>query len=843
MLHRLIRLAVLPILLLVALVGRPVGAATPPAAPAPPQPIGGLFFERNAGQADPEVRFLAHTPQGALFFTDRGLHLELLSPQARDGPLAAGGTAAESRAVSVEFAGHPAATVAGQVELRGRVNYAQGNDSQQWLTGLPTYAGLIYSGLYPGIDLEYTAAGGHLKSTYHLAPGADGALIGWRYRGVDQVGVDAGGNLLVAVDGPCANAAGPREPRAAPSRGLCLVEQAPLAWQDIAAGRTAVAIRYQIHSDGTVGFALGAYDHTRPLIIDPTLIYGTYLGGLGSESGLAIALDAVGNIYLTGYTSSGHTFPPEKSLLKHGLGYWDAYVTELAPDGQTLLFSTYLSGGDWDLAQGLAVDGSGNIYVAGETASRNFPVRNAYQDHYGGGDYDAFITKFSPAGEIVYSTYLGGTGADRGRGLGLDAAGNIYLAGFTDSKDFPRQTPIQAQYGGSYHDAFVAKLNPAGSALVYSTYLGGTGDDEALGLAVDPQGNAYVTGWTGSADFPHQAAYQAQHGGGIHDAFVTKLNPAGSALVYSTYLGGSGLDEGAAIAVGAAGDAYVTGATSSSNFPVARAVQDSYRGGGSDAFVARLSPSGSALVYSTYLGGSNSTSGTDDGGLGIAVDATGAAYVVGKTESSDFPVRAPVQPAAGGGGDGFVAKLPAAGASLVYATYLGGTAQDYARAVALDNKGRAYITGETYSRDFPTSHPFQADIVTATDIFVSVLADTPDTAITPQPLRSPGPLPTYAIPPPEDNADTPEAGTVVAAGETPVAGTAQDTADPTPAASAPAGTPPLASPSTTSLVAPAGTTTPAPGEVTAGAANFLWLAILLLVVGAVGTVYFWRRKA
>ncbi len=305
---------------------------------------------------------------------------------------------------------------------------------------------------------------------------------------------------------------------------------------------------------------------------------------------------------------------------------------------------------------------------------------------------------------LIYSTYLGGSKGDFGTSIAVDSAGNAYVTGTTASTDFPTMNPLQPANGGALYntqDVFVAKINSAGSALVYSTYLGGIEDDIGLGIAVDSTGSAHVTGYTFSFDFPTTpGAFQTVCSGPCYrdaDAFVTKINPEGSALVYSTYLGGSGHDVGNCIAVDSVGDAYVAGFTLSTDFPTRNPLQPA-NGGGYDAFVSKINPAGSTLMYSTYLGGSG-----DDGGYGIAVDNADNAYVTGRTISADFPTKNPLQADYGGISDAFVAKINAAGSALVYSTYLGGTAADFGNGIALDGAGNAYVTGLTESTNFPST--------------------------------------------------------------------------------------------------------------------------------------------
>jgi hypothetical protein len=318
-----------------------------------------------------------------------------------------------------------------------------------------------------------------------------------------------------------------------------------------------------------------------------------------------------------------------------------------------LVYSTYLGGSLVDEGLGIAVDGSGSVYITGGTRSTDFPTMGALQSTYGGGDGDAFVAKIAPAGSLVYSTYLGGSLLDEGLGIAVDSSGDAYVTGLTTSTNFPTMSPLQAANGGGI-DAFVTELNSTGSALVYSTYLGGSGNDSAAGIAVDNAGSAHIVGTTTSNDFPTKRPFQSANGGG-EDAFVTKISPAGSALVYSSYLGGSGNDVGTGIAH-RNGNVYVTGYTTSTDFPVANALQPAYGGGSSDAFVAKINPSGSALIYSTYLGGSKY-----DSSFAIAVDVTGNAYLTGATTSTNFPTMNPLQRTDRGGNDAFVTKINSSG--------------------------------------------------------------------------------------------------------------------------------------------------------------------------------------
>jgi len=411
----------------------------------------------------------------------------------------------------------------------------------------------------------------------------------------------------------------------------------PLVYQEVDGVRQIVKGSYVL-KQRFVSFRVEDYDPKIQLIIDPVLAYSTYLGSNGGEDGYHIDVDA-----------------------------------------------------------------KGNAYVTGATASTDFPSKNPLQPT-SGGNMDAFVTKLNQQGSaLVYSTYLGGSAPDTSFSIAVDAKGNAYVTGYTNSSDFPTKNPLQASSGNNGNtfvaDAFVAKLNPQGSALIYSTYLGGSNADESESIAIDTNFNAYIAGVTNSTNFPTKNPLQPNIGG-AQDAFVAKLNRQGSALVYSTYLGGSQYDNSSSIAVDAKGSAYLKGYTRSTNFPTKNALQ-SISGGSYDNFVAKLNQQGSALVYSTYFGGSGVELGN-----GIAVDANGNTYVTGSTTSTDFPTKNPLQPNIGGNYDAFVAKLNQQGA-LIYSTYLGGSEEDRGNSIVVDAKGNIYLTGFTYSNNFPTKHPLQ----------------------------------------------------------------------------------------------------------------------------------------
>jgi len=605
-----------------------------------------LHFERNVGQADGSVRYLAHGPGYGLFLSTDEAVLEL-----RRG----GGEDAAPAVVRARFLGARSdPEVVGEEPLPGFSHYLRGNDPSKWRTGVPHFGRVTYREMWRGIDLTCYGKQGQLEYDFVIAPGADPGLIRLAYHGVEGMSLDAAGNLSLRT-----------------ARGE-IVQQAPTVYQPVGEERRKVEGRFDLAADGGVGFAVGTFDRSLPLVIDPVLVYSTYVGGSGLEHVTDVAVDGTGSAYITGYTASTD-FPTRDPYQTFRGGLYDVFVTKLAATGSSIVYSTYLGGTDSDQAHAIAVDGAGSAYVTGMTRSRDFPAQGAYQADQSGDD--AFVAKLSPAGSSLgYSTYLGGSGAESGVGIAVDGTGSAYVTGWTESADFPTRGPYLGDQGKG--DGFVTKLTPDGGSLAYSTYLGGTEGDQAYAIAVDGAGDAYVTGGTQSPDFPTQGPIQTR---GI--GFVTKLSSSGSSLVYSTYLGGSGVG----IAVDGDGGAYVA----------AEAV-----GWLIDVFAAKLSASGDALVYWTPLAGHDY-----DRAGGIAVDPSGNAYVTGHTFSTDFPVAGlhfPDQP----GVDAFVTKVSASG-SLVYSTYLGGSGSDQGRAVAVDGAGSAFVAGWTDSTDFPTQGAYQ----------------------------------------------------------------------------------------------------------------------------------------
>jgi hypothetical protein len=661
-----------------------------------------LSFETNTGQTDARVNFISRGPGYILYLTPTEAVLALHNGAGRTSPtqLRRDQSAPPVDVVRMTLpGGNPQAPATATDQLPGTVNYFIGNDPSRWRQNLPLYARAGFDRVYPGVDLTYYGTQGRLEYDFTVAPGTDPRVITLAFDGVRQTRIDPNGELVLRMAGG--------EVRF----------HAPRAYQSHDGQLQEVPSRYVMTGQDRVGFLVADYDRRRPLVIDPVLVYSTYLGGDSGyygDYGNGITVDAVGCAYVIGGTESAN-FPTTNAFQTANEGTSiSAFITKLGPGGSNLVYSTYLGGSIRDCGNGIAVDAAGNAYVSGWTLSTNFPTKNAFQPAIGGVT-NAFVAKLGPGGSnLIYSTFLGGNGGylnDWANAIAIDAAGNAYVTGSTTSTNFPLRNAFQTALGCPAGNTFVTKVGPDGSNLVYSTFLGGSGSssgntgDNGNGIAVDAAGCAYVTGYASSTNFPTRNAFQTTLRSPVSNGFVTKLGPGGSNLVYSTYLGGNGSnysDHGYAIAVDAATNAYVTGLAGSTNFPTTTdAFQPTLRGS-QNAFVTKLGPDGSNLVYSTYLGGNYI-----DAGFGIAVDAATNAYVAGYTFSTDFPTRNAFQKTLGGTANAFVTELGSSGSNLVYSTYLGGSGVDLGYALAIDAAGNAYVTGTTTSGNFPTTNAFQ----------------------------------------------------------------------------------------------------------------------------------------
>jgi hypothetical protein len=757
-----------------------------------PQP---LRFEPNVGQVRGRgrVQFVSHGKGYAVFLTGDGRAVlalrkpwtpnsELRNSKAeapashREGRRRRGEPAKDGRrrrdaetVLTLRLMGaNQEAPATGAQQLPGYSNYFLGNDPAGWRTHVPGFGRICYRTVYPGVDLIYYGNQGQLEYDFVVAPGSDPRAIrlaitvsesaGKRQPAAERsegnafafrdrqspVGtrlrVAGNGDLVVALQDGEVRFHKPVVYQPGPSFPPSAVHSQPAANQT-QRSKTFLDGQFVLKGRNCIAFDIPRYDRTRPLVIDPSIAYSTYLGGTGSEQGSAIAVDASGSAYVTGYTASTD-FPLQGALQGAKAGGRDVFISKFSPGGNTLIYSTYLGGGSDDVGLGIAIDAAGNPYVTGYTQSTNFPTTPGALRTSNAGLEDAFVTKLNATGDaLVYSTYLGGSNLDQAMGIAVDGSGNAYLAGLTFSTDFPttpgaysRQCGTDGTCNSGVADAFVSELNASGSALVYSTYLGGSNQDQGRAVAVDSAGKIYLTGFTFSPDFPvtpnaldGSCGSDGHCNSGVADAFVSKLDPAQSgaaSLVYSTYLGGSGTDNGLGIAVDSAGKAYVTGLTTSTDFPTTPGAYattcKSCSAGFNDAFVSKIDAQQSgpaSLLYSTYLGGSG-----NDQGNAIAVDAAGNAYVAGATDSTDFPTVDPAQAANAGATDAFVTEMAAAGNALVTSSYLGGAAIDVGLGIAVDKASNIYVTGQTYSNNFPVVHslpPPNNMLQGASDAFVA----------------------------------------------------------------------------------------------------------------------------
>jgi len=672
-----------------------------------------LSFEANQGQADRRVKFVARGSGYNLFLTGDGAVLSLR----RKSAVVREAQAADAMLRMTLVDANADAAVQGTDPLPGRTNYFVGRDPARWQTNVPTYGAVRYAGVYPGIDLIYRGNQRLLEYDFIVAPGANPHSIDIRFLGARHLSVNREGALVIRLG------------------ESYLIEPAPVVYQDAGGRRQLVNARYELRGRERVGFRLANYDRGRPLVIDPVLVYSTYLGGNSRDNAESIAVDALGSVYVTGATFSSD-FPTTSGAFQRTIApsTFAAVVTKFSPDGSALLYSTYLGGAD-SFGTHIAVDSAGHAYVVGYTTSSGFPTTpGALQTTFRGG-VKGFVTRLNPAGSALeYSTLLGGSVNDYAWGIAVDGQGNAYITGSTTSLDFPTTPGALQTKSASWEDAFVTKLSPAG-ALLYSTYLGGTNSDQADNIAIDSAGNAYVTGATFSYDFPTTAgAPQRTPGPSWYGYnFVAKLNSDASALVYSTYLGGGQGTPRPGIAVDTAGNAYVTSrATPDSGFRAtggAFQTQPWSTGPQFAAFVTKLNSTGWP-IYSTYLGVGSS-------GNGIKVDAAGNAYVTGEAGTYGFPTT-PGAFQTGGSSAAFVTVVNPAGSNLQYSTYLGGSGVSTATDIAIDEFGNAYVTGWTTSSDFPvTPGSYQGTYAGTTDSFITKMAlggtlDTTPPIITPE---------------------------------------------------------------------------------------------------------------
>lgn len=627
-------------------------------------------FEANAGQAPPDVLFLARDARGTLAITKTGAVAVLVKREKFTEP--------ETATVDLRFPGARWAEVSGEGRLASYSNVFMGNNPDKWAHNVAHYSAIRVKSAYPGIDLVFHARRGMVEFDFELAPGADPGRARVAFPG-RTARLDADGAVRVAT------AAGD------------LVLPKPIAYQT---GGSAVDSRFRL-AGGEVRIALGAYDRTKALVIDPAISYLTYLGGSGTETPAGMTVDAAGNIYIAGSTGSTN-FPTTTGALQTAArGNLDAFISKYSPAG-VLLYSTLIGGADADYINDIAVDSQGSVYFCGATASSNFPLASPIQAINVGGStgLDAMFGKLNPAGSaLVYSTYYGSNFTDRANACVVDSAGNLFVAGYTISDAFPFtagafQTSNRSPIAGN---GFITKVAPAGDKAVFSTYLGGGINDELHDITLDAKGNIYVVGKSFSTNYPTQGAYQATNRGD-YDAVLSKLNPAGSALLFSTYIGAAQTDIAYGVEVDSNDNIYVVGVTSSTAFPTQPNALKKDLGGPTDGFITKFDATGTAVQASTLFGGNR-----EDEPFKTALDRNGSLYIVGTSSSAGLQAVDAVQPNIGGGRDAFLLKYNTAIDAVQMFTYLGGSADDLGLTMALDAGGRILLAGTAVSTNLSTT--------------------------------------------------------------------------------------------------------------------------------------------
>ncbi len=673
-----------------------------------------LRFIANNGQFNPMVRYAAQSVRAAVWLTDHAAFLQLsraleeVPPSDPSQPHSWGATPSEIENLVIRFGLQGSDDPTHLSALQPAVtsyNYFRGASREDWVTNVPAYGEVLFHEVYDGIDLRFRGSDGYLEYDFELRPFADPSLIQVHFAGIDSLALNQEGGLEIHT--PLGT----------------LTELPPVSYQLDGDEILPRQGSYVLIDQSTYGFSLGPnYDPSLPLVIDPVLIWGSLLGGSGSDQARGLAVDADSCVYVTGYTTS-FDFPLENPFdsVYHdsGTGFRDAFVAKFSSGGDSLIYCSYLGGtGADDRAFGIDVDDEGCAYICGSTSSDDFPLANPYQGARAG-ESDAFVVRLGAAGnDLGFSTYFGGESGDAATSIVVDHAGRACLTGNTASADFPvTATPFDDMLDGS-HDAWLARFSVAGDALEIGTFLGGSNADYGVDVAADSFNNLYVAGYTGSPDFPVENAYDSSFGGGnaLGDAFVSKFDSTGASLIFSTYLGASQDDFALAVDVGPSGSAVVGGYTFSGAFPKVNPIVGSF-GGLYMGFVSEFTPAGDALTFSTFMGGFG-----DDIVTAVSVDHTGAVHVTGNTNSTNFPIKQAIQGSFNGYQDAFASCIEAGGDSLIYSTYLGGVYFDYAYGVATDANRNTYVSGYTDSPNFPIQDPYQDSIAGSYDVFVVKIA-------------------------------------------------------------------------------------------------------------------------
>jgi len=700
-----------------------------------------LTFEPNQGQALPQTKFLAHGRGYSASLTAGGMVLTL--PPREVAPRSTTDAASSQSTnrllgATLQFTplgANPSPVIVGEGPQLGRVNYFIGSDATKWQRNVPTFAQVRYKNVYPGIDLIYYGNHRQLEYDFAVSSGADPSQIQFEIKGATQIQLNAKGNLVLQT-----------------SSGE-LVFQSPVVYQESNGHRVSVSGRYVVNDSARIAFHVTDYDASKPLVIDPVLVYSTYLGGVGDDQSTGIAVDRTGSVYIEGYTDSADFLLTTLGVPSTNSNH--VFVAKFDPTGSILVFADYIGGNGDDYGVGLALDSANNVYVTGSTTSSNFPTVRPYQAAEPG-SYSGFLSKISADGSsLLYSTYLGGSGFDQPAGIAVDTLGEAHVAGGTTSQNFPvvnaYQTAAlanQAELYGTY--GFISKFSADGSTLIYSTYLAGNSNvaqdcgspcwptpySAVSAVALDANGSAYVTGTTNTYNFPTTAGAYLTSNSTLQDAtvgFISKFVSSGS-LNYSTFFyGSSGSPIGiAAVAVDGYGSAYIAGtAFSDGTLPItSTGICDPgvYGLGCSYAFVTKFDPMASTLLYSTFLGPNNYASPQS-----ILLDPNSNAYVLANTTSPVFATNNGIEGYTSGN-DILLVEIDASATTQLFATYLGGSGTDSASGIALDTNDNVYVVGSTDSADFPvTQDAFQGLLGGSFDTFVTKISSNPAPAVSLRP--------------------------------------------------------------------------------------------------------------
>jgi len=654
------------------------------------------FFTENCGQLKNDyIRFYAQG--GGFWFTDDGMWMEVReqkSDKYRESKDPFDPMCKFSEPVPMEykrvilkqeFIGANKVRPVGREKMGWCSNFFYGNDSSKWRTNVPNYQEIYYENIYDGIDLRYYTNEKGLKYDFIVHPGGEPYDIRMKYKGTQKLYINTSGDLEIKT------------------QLRKMIDSELFIYQKTDIEKKTIEGKFIIMDSMIYGFEISSnYEKSKDLIIDP-LIYSTFMGGIYHDYGTSITIDVNNNVYVTGLTTSTN-FPNTTGAYDNIFnGKVDAYAFKLNPNGSSLIYSTYFGGSEWDHGYEIEIDSNCNTYITGRTNSTDFPINFGAFDTIHNGDFDVFVIKLNSDGSsLMYSTYIGGNSYDHGSDISIDSNNNAYITGWTQSFDFPITFDAYdiTYNGGFWGDLFVLKLNPTGSSLIYSTFIGGNKSDLSESIIIDSKNNAIVTGSTNSTDFPITNGVFDDTYNGNYDIFVFKLDSTGSLLLYSTFIGGVDEDRGSCITIDSSGNVYVSGTTTSSDFPTTLDAYDNTNNDSYDVFVFKLNRIGTSLLYSTFVGGMNNEDGAD-----IVIDLNNNIYVSGATLSPDFPTTTDAYDnELTGQTDVIVFKLNPVGSSLIYSTYVGGSELwETAHSLVIDVYGNMYVTGITESPDFPNT--------------------------------------------------------------------------------------------------------------------------------------------